>query len=42
MIGDDPMKEYIERSTEGVIQAEYTTYRIKDGVLIKDTSTRPQ
>ena len=40
MFGEGPMKEHIERSTEGVIKAEYTTYRIKDGVLVKDTSTR--
>ena len=35
-----PMKEYIERSKEGVIKAEYTTYTVKDGMLVKDTSIR--
>ena len=35
-----PMKEHIERSKEGVIKAEYTTYTVKDGMLVKDTSIR--
>ena len=35
-----PMKEHIERSKEGVIKEEYTTYTVKDGVLVKDTSIR--
>jgi len=39
-VQDGPMKEHIERSKEGVIKAEYTTYTIKDGVLVKDTSVR--
>ena len=37
---EGPMKEHIERSKEGVIKAEYTTYTIKDGRLVKDTSIR--
>ena len=35
-----PMKEHIERSKEGVIKAEYTTYTVKDGKLVKETSVR--
>ena len=34
------MKEHIQRFKEGVIKAEYTTYTIKDGRLVKDTSIR--
>ena len=34
------MKSHIERSKEGVIKEEYTTYSIKDGLLVKDTSIR--
>jgi hypothetical protein len=37
---DGPMLAHINRSKEGVIKAEYTTYAIKDGVLVKDTSVR--
>ena len=37
---EGPMKEHIARSKEGVIKAEYTTYTVKDGVLVKDTSIR--
>jgi len=40
MIKEGPMKQHIERSKEGVIKAEYTTYTVKDGVLVKDTSVR--
>jgi hypothetical protein len=40
MINDGPMKQHIERSTEGVIKAEYTTYTVKDGMLVKDTTIR--
>ena len=34
------MKEHIERSKEGVIVAKYITYTIKDGMLVKEVSTR--
>lgn len=34
------MKEHIERSKEGVIKAEYTTYTVKNGRLVKETSVR--
>jgi len=40
MIDEGPMKTHIERSKEGVIKAEYTTYTVKDGVLVKDTTIR--
>ena len=40
MIDEGPMKSHIERSKEGVIKAEYTTYTVKDGVLVKDTTIR--
>ena len=40
MIEEGPMKQHIERSKEGVIKAEYTTYTVKDGMLVKDTSVR--
>ena len=40
MIKEGPMKEHIERSKEGVIKAEYTTYTIKNGRLVKETSVR--
>ena len=35
-----PMKEHIERHKEGVIKAEYITYTVKDGQLVKETSLR--
>jgi hypothetical protein len=37
---DGPMKEHIERSKEGVIKAEYITYTVKDGRLVKESSVR--
>jgi hypothetical protein len=37
---DGPMTEHINRSTEGMIKAEYVTYTIKNGHLIKETSIR--
>jgi hypothetical protein len=40
MIKEGPMKSHIERSKEGVIKAEYTTYTVKDGMLVKDTTIR--
>jgi hypothetical protein len=40
MIDEGPMKTHIERSKEGVIKAEYTTYTVKDGMLVKDTTIR--
>ncbi len=37
---EGPMFEHMNRSTEGVIKAEYVTYTIRDGQLIKETSIR--
>ena len=37
---EGPMKSHIERSKEGVIKEEYTTYTIKNGMLVKDTTIR--
>ena len=34
------MFEHMNRSTEGVIKAEYITYTVRDGQLIKETSVR--
>ena len=34
------MKEHIERNKQGVIKAEYITYTVKDGQLVKETSLR--
>ena len=35
-----PMLDHINKSKEGVLKAEYITYTIKDGHLVKDTSLR--
>jgi len=40
LMKDGPMFEHINRSTEGVIKAEYTTYTVKNGQLVKETSVR--
>ena len=40
MIEEGPMKEHIERSKEGVIVAKYITYTLKNGMLVKDVTTR--
>jgi hypothetical protein len=37
---EGPMKEHTERETTGLIKSEYITYRVKDGVLVKETSLR--
>ena len=37
---EGPMKEHTERETTGLINSEYITYRVKDGVLVKETSLR--
>ena len=34
------MKEHLSRSTDNVVKAEYITYSKKNGMLIKETSTR--
>ena len=40
MMEEGPMKDHIERSKEGVLKEEYITYRIKDGMLVVETSVR--
>ena len=40
MIEDGPMKEHMERSKEGVIKSQYITYTVKNGMLVKEISTR--
>jgi hypothetical protein len=37
---EGPMKTHMEDTEHKIIKAEYTTYRIKDGMLTKDTSVR--
>ena len=40
MFGEGPMKQHLERDTDGIIKAEYTTYTKKNGMLIKETTVR--
>jgi len=40
MMKEGPLKQHMDRDPEGQLQAEYTTYTVKDGVLIKETSIR--
>lgn len=40
MVKAGPMKEHLERDTDGMIKAEYTTYTKKNGMLVKETSVR--
>jgi len=37
---DGPMKQHIDRDNNGLLKAEYTTYTVKDGRLVKETSVR--
>ena len=37
---DGPMKDHANRETDGMLKAEYITYTVKNGILIKETSTR--
>lgn len=37
---DGPFKNAFEGDTEGVIRREIVTYRQKNGMLVKETSTR--
>ena len=34
------MKEHIDRDTDGVVKAVFITYRKKNGMFVKETSTR--
>ena len=40
MMEEGPMKEHINRSKDGVIVAKYITYTLKNGMLVKDVTTR--
>ena len=37
---EGPLNGAFEASTEGVIKQEFTTYRVRDDMLIKETTTR--
>ena len=37
---EGPMKEHIDRDTDGVVKAVFITYRKKNGMFVKETSTR--
>lgn len=40
MIKEGPMKSHMDRDETGVLKAEFITYTVKDGRLIKETSIR--
>ena len=40
MIEEGPMKEHINISKDGVIVAKYITNTLKNGMLVKDVTTR--
>lgn len=40
MVKDGPFKSAFESSTEGVIRQEFITYRMKDGMMQKEITTR--
>ena len=40
MIKDGPLKSAIEASKEGIIRQEYTVYRERNGMLVKETIVR--
>ncbi|MBK94033.1 MAG: hypothetical protein CMP33_07655 [Rickettsiales bacterium] len=37
---EGPMKEQVDRDTQGVIKQVFITYRKKDGMLVKETTER--
>lgn len=37
---EGPMKDHIDRDSTGIIKAEYITYTVKNGYLVKETSIR--
>lgn len=37
---EGPMKSHTEKDTTGMLKAEYITYTIKKGMLVKETSVR--
>ena len=40
MMKEGPMRQHIDRDTEGVIKQEFITYRKTDGMLVKETTIR--
>ena len=40
MMKEGPMKEHFDRDTDGVVKAVLITYRKKNGMFVKETSTR--
>lgn len=39
-VGDGPFKNAFEASTEGVIRQELITYKMRDGIMIKEVNVR--
>ena len=37
---DGPFKDFFDKDTDGVIRQELITYRMKDGMLKRETATR--
>jgi len=37
---DGPLVSAFEAGTDGVIKQEFVTYRIRDGMLVKETTSR--
>ena len=37
---EGPMKEHIDRDTDGVVKAVFITYRKKNGMFVKETTSR--
>lgn len=37
---DGPLVSAFEADTDGVIKQEFVTYRIRDGMLVKETTSR--
>ena len=37
---DGPFKSEFDTNLEGVVRRELTTYRYKDGMVVKETATR--
>jgi hypothetical protein len=40
MIEDGPFKTSLEASKDGVLKEIYITYKVRNGMLIKETATR--
>jgi len=37
---DGPFKNAFDGDTTGVVRREITTYRLRDGIMVKETATR--